>query len=91
MRAFVGTDLGRDAAPDETTVLKFRHLFEQHRLGDQLLGEINTYLKARGLTVKTGTIVDATSIAAPTSTKNEDKPRDPEMHQTKKGNAGTLA
>ena len=86
MRAFVGIDLGRDAAPDETTVLKFRHLLEQHRLGDQLFGEINAYWAERGLTVNRGTIVDATIIAAPKSTKNKDKARDPEMHQTKKGN-----
>ena len=87
MRAFVGIDLGRAAAPDETTVLKFRRLLEQHRLGDLLFAEINTYLVERGLTVNTGTIVDATIIAAPKSTKNQDKARDPEMHQTKKGNA----
>lgn len=86
MRAFVGIDLGSDAAPDETTVLKFRHLLEKHRLGDQLFGEINTYLADKGLKVNSGTIVDATIIAAPKSTKNEDKTRDPEMHQTKKGN-----
>jgi transposase, IS5 family len=86
MRAFAGIDLGRDAVPDETTVLKFRHLLEQHRLGDQLFGEINAYLADKGLKVNTGTIVDATIIAAPKSTKNEDKARDPEMHQTKKGN-----
>ena len=86
MRAFVGIDLGRDAAPDETTVLKFRHLLEQHRLGDQLFAEVNAYLSERGLKVAGGTIVDATIIAAPSSTKNENKQRDPEMHQTKKGN-----
>jgi IS5 family transposase len=86
MRHFVGIDLGRDAAPDETTVLKFRHLLEQHRLGDRLFGEVNAYLTERGITVNTGTIVDATIIAAPSSTKNADKQRDPEMHQTKKGN-----
>ena len=65
MRAFVGIDLGRDAAPDETTVLKFRHLLEQHRLGDQLFAEVNAYLSERGLKVAGGTIVDATIIAAP--------------------------
>ena len=91
MRAFVGIDLGRDAAPDETTVLKFRHLLEKHRLGDQLFGEINGYLADKGLKVASGTIVDATIIAAPKSTKNEDQQRDPEMHQTKKGNSGTSA
>ena len=86
MRAFVGIDLGREAAPDETTVLKFRHLLEAHHLGDQMFGEVNAYLAERGLKVSGGTIVDATIIAAPSSTKNEKKERDPEMHQTKKGN-----
>ena len=86
MRAFVGIDLGREPAPDETTICKFRHLLEQHRLADQLFGEVNAYLVDRGLKVATGTIVDATLIAAPTSTKNQDRARDPEMHQTKKGN-----
>ena len=86
MRAFVGIDLGRDAAPDETTVLNFRRLLEKHHLGDQLFGEVNAYLAERGLKVAGGTIVDATIIAAPSSTKNEKKERDAEMHQTKKGN-----
>ena len=86
MRAFVGIDLGRDAAPDETTVLNFRRLLEKHRLGDQLFGEVNAYLAERGLKVAGGTIVDATIIAAPSSTKNEKRQRDAEMHQTKKGN-----
>jgi IS5 family transposase len=86
MRAFVGIDLGRDAAPDETTVLNFRRLLEKHHLGDQLFGEVNAYLAERGLKVAGGTIVDATIIAAPSSTKNENKERDAEMHQTKKGN-----
>lgn len=86
MRAFVGIDLGRDAAPDESTVLKFRHLLEKHHLGDKMFAEVNAYLAVRGITVSGGTIVDATIIAAPSSTKNEEKKRDPEMHQTKKGN-----
>jgi IS5 family transposase len=86
MRAFVGVDLGRDAAPDETTVLHFRHLLEKHHLGDQIFAEVNAYLAERGLKVAGGTIVDATIIAAPSSTKNEKKERDPEMRQTKKGN-----
>jgi transposase, IS5 family len=86
MRAFVGVDLGRDAAPDESTVLKFRHLLEKHHLGDKMFAEVNVYLAARGITVSGGTIVDATIIAAPSSTKNEEKKRDPAMHQTKKGN-----
>jgi len=86
MRAFVGIDLGREPVPDETTVLNFRHLLEKHHLGDQMFGEVNAYLAGRGLKVSGGTIVDATIIAAPPSTKNEKKERDPEMHQTKKGN-----
>lgn len=86
MRRFVGIDLGREPAPDETTVCKFRHLLEAHNLGDKLFALINEYLQENGLTVRTGTIVDATIIDAPSSTKNKDGKRDPEMHQTKKGN-----
>ena len=86
MRAFVGIDLGRDAAPDETTVLKFRHLLEQHHLGDRLFREVNAHLAERGIKVAGGSIVDATLIAAPASTKNANKARDPDMRQTKKGN-----
>ena len=86
LRAFVGIDLGREPAPDETTVCKFRHLLEAHNLGDQLFALIATYLQEQGLKISTGTIVDATIIAAPSSTKNQDKARDPEMHQTRKGN-----
>ena len=86
MRSFVGIDLGREPAPDETTVCKFRHLLEAHNLGGQLFNLINEYLEENGLKVSTGTIVDATIIDAPTSTKNKDGKRDPEMHQTKKGN-----
>ena len=86
MRRFVGIDLGREPAPDETTVCKFRHLLEAHNLGDQLFALINAYLQENGLKVSTGTIVDATIIDAPSSTKNKDGERDPEMHQTKKGN-----
>jgi len=86
IRRFVGIDLGREPAPDETTVCKFRHLLEAHNLGDQLFVLINEYLQENGLKVSTGTIVDATIIDAPSSTKNKDKARDPEMHQTKKGN-----
>ncbi len=82
----MGIDLGREPAPDETTVCKFRHLLEAHNLGDKLFGLINEYLQENGLTVRTGTIVDATIIDAPSSTKNKDGKRDPEMHQTKKGN-----
>jgi len=86
MRRFVGIDLGREPVPDETTVCKFRHLLEAHNLGDQLFVLINEYLQENGLKVSTGTIVDATIIDAPSSTKNKDKARDPQMHQTKKGN-----
>src|SRR5438445_263337 len=86
MRAFVGIDLGREPVPDETTVCKFRHLLEQQGLGRVLFEEVARHLQAQGLTVSTGTIVDATIIAAPSSTKNATGTRDPEMHQTKKGN-----
>jgi IS5 family transposase len=86
MRQFVGIDLGREPAPDETTICKFRHLLEAHNLGQQLFAQIRAYLAEQGLNVSRGTIVDATIIAAPSSTKNLQKQRDPEMHQTKKGN-----
>jgi len=86
MRQFVGIDLGQEPVPDETTVCKFRHLPEKHELGEQILGTVNLHLQARGLRITTGTIVDATILHAPTSTKNQEQQRDPEMHQTKKGN-----
>ena len=86
MRRFAGIDLGREPAPDETTVCKFRHLMERHALGDRLFGRVNTYLSENGLRVKRDTIVDASIIDAPSSTKHRRKQRDPEMHQTKKGN-----
>lgn len=86
MRGFVGIDLGREPAPDETTVCRFRHLLERHDLGRRLFEEVHRHLEANGLKVSTGTIVDATIINAPSSTKNADKARDPDMHQTKKGN-----
>ena len=86
MRRFAGIDLGEEAAPDETTILKFRHLLEAHNLGEQLFVLIGQYLEENGLKVSRGTIVDATIISAPSSTKNRDKKRDPDMHQTKKGN-----
>jgi transposase, IS5 family len=72
--------------PDESTILRFRHLLEQHKLADQILSTVNDLLRYKGLLLKTGTVVDATLIAAPSSTKNNDGQRDPEMHQTKKGN-----
>jgi transposase, IS5 family len=86
VRRFIGVDLGIAAAPDETTVLRFRHLLEQHDLGGLMLDAVNVHLEARGIKIQTGTIVDATIIHAPSSTKNEAGKRDPEMHQTKKGN-----
>jgi len=86
MRAFVGIDLGREPAPDETTVCKFRHLLEKHALGKKLFQAVNAHLQKRGLKVNSGTIVDATIIGAPSSIKNQEGKRDPEMCQTKKGN-----
>ena len=86
MRRFAGIDLGCEPVPDETTVCKFRHLLEAHDLGEKLFALINEYLQENGLKVSTGTIVDATIIGAPSSTKNKDGKRDPEMHQTRKGN-----
>jgi IS5 family transposase len=88
MRQFVGIDLGREPVPDETTICKFRHLLEAHQLGQQLFARIGEYLTKQGLQVSRGTIVDATIISAPSSTKNRMKGRDPEMHQTKKGKQG---
>lgn len=87
MRQFVGIDLGQEPAPDETTVCKFRHLLEEHQLGEQILGTVNLHLQAQGVRITTGTIVDATILHAPSSTKNREQQRDPEMHQTRKGNA----
>jgi IS5 family transposase len=86
MRKFVGIDLGREPVPDETTVCRFRHLLEAHELGSRLFEEVHRHLDAKGMKVSTGTIVDATIINAPSSTKNAGKARDPDMHQTKKGN-----
>jgi len=86
LRRFVGIDLGRAPAPDETTILNFRHLLEEHELCGEMLDTVNHYLDSRGIRITTGTIVDATIIHAPSSTKNEKKQRDPAMHQTKKGN-----
>jgi transposase, IS5 family len=85
LRAFVGIDLGQEPVPDETTVCKFRHLLEEHGLGRGLFDEVTEYLRTQGLAVSTGTIVDATIIAAPSSTKNATGTRDPAMHQTQKG------
>ena len=85
VRRFVGLRLS-DALPDETTILNFRHRLEEHGLGMELFEEINRHLAAQGLAFREGTILDATLIAAPRSTKNRSKERDPQMHQTKKGN-----
>src|ERR1700744_759479 len=85
MRRFAGIDLGREPVPDETTILNFRHLLERHDLGKALFDRVNEHLASQGLKVAGGTIVDATIIAAPSSTKNKAKARDPEMHQTRKG------
>lgn len=85
LRRFVGIDLGRERVPDGTTLLKFRRLLENNKLGEALFAKVGEVLQERGLKVGTGTIVDATIIAAPSSTKNADRARDPEMHQTRKG------
>jgi IS5 family transposase len=92
--AFFDTPLYREFAqleefarlPDESTILRFRHRLEKHKLAEQILAVVNDLLTQRGLLLKTGTLVDATLIAAPTSTKNKDKARDPEMHSSQKGN-----
>ncbi|MES6767187.1 IS5 family transposase, partial [Cutibacterium acnes] len=86
LRAFVGIDLGREPVPDATTILKFRHLLERHQLGQAIFAEVGRIVQERGLRLSAGTIVDATIIAAPSSTKNKAGERDPAMHQTKKGN-----
>jgi len=86
IRKFVNIDLSRESAPDATTILKFRHLLERHNLTKAIFEKINEHLAAKGLLLREGTIVDATLIAAPSSTKNRDKSRDPEMCQSKKGN-----
>lgn len=85
MRGFVGLDLGVEGAPDETTICKFRHRLERHKLGKTLLKAVNEYLRTNGIRITNGTIVDATIINAPSSTKNKGGKRDPEMHQTAKG------
>ena len=86
LRRFTGVDLGRAVAPDETTILKFRHLLERDELCGKILDTVNLYLDRRGIRISTGTIVDATIIAASSSRKNSQKERDAEMHQTRKGN-----
>ena len=86
LRGFAGIELNRDPVPDATTVLHFRHWLEQHKLTRVLFDQVGAMLEERGLLMRQGTIVDATIIAAPPSTKNKEKGRDPQMHQTKKGN-----
>jgi IS5 family transposase len=85
-REFCRIDLGRERVPDATTLLNFRHLLEAHELGAAMFAKVGELLLANGMKLSGGTIVDATLIAAPPSTKNQEKARDPEMHQTKKGN-----
>jgi len=83
---FAGLSSGANRVPDESTILRFRHLLEKHDLAVDMLRVVNDLLQAKGLLLKTGTAVDATLISAPSSTKNKSGERDPEMHQTKKGN-----
>jgi len=85
LRRFVGIDLGREPVPDATSLLRFRRLLNNNKLGESLFAKVGAELQARGFKVNTGTIVDATIIGAPSSTKNADKARDPAMHQTRKG------
>ena len=86
MRRFAGLELGDDAIPDETTILNFRHLLERHELTRAIFETVNAYLRERGILLREGTLVDATLIDAPSSTKNKQRTRDPEMTSTKKGN-----
>ena len=86
LRNFCGIDLGVESVPDATTLMDFRHRLERHHLPQALLAEVNALLTERGLLMSQGTLVDATLIAAPSSTKNATRKRDPQMHQTKKGN-----
>jgi IS5 family transposase len=85
-RDFAGLSNWADAMPSESSILRFRHLLERHKLADQILATVNGLLSAKGLLLKAGTVVDATLIAAPSSTKNREGTRDPDMHQSKKGN-----
>ena len=86
LRNFAGIDLGSEAVPDATTLLGFRHLLERHDLGRRIFEEIGTLLEEKKLLMREGTLIDASILAAPSSTKNRRRERDPEMHQTKKGN-----
>jgi IS5 family transposase len=85
MRRFAGLDLGQELVPDESTILRFRHLLEKHKLTEAIFAEVRSLLENKGLLLKSGTIVDATIVAAPPSTKNAQGKRDPEMHQGRKG------
>ncbi len=86
MRCFARLSLGRGRIPDESTILQFRHLLEKHQLTESIFAEINAHLRDKGLLLREGTLVDATIIDAPSSTKNKERKRDPQMHQTRKGN-----
>jgi transposase, IS5 family len=86
MRRFAGIELGDDRIPDETTILNFRHLLERHGLTEAIFADVNAHLADKGITLRSGTLVDATIIDAPSSTKNQARARDPEMSSTKKGN-----
>ena len=85
LRQFASVDLGREPVLDRTTVCRLRHLLEEHQLGGAMLETVNQHLQEKGVRITTGTIVDATIIHAPSSTKNREEKRDLEMHQTKKG------
>lgn len=87
IRRFVGVELGEDRVPDESTILRFRHLLEEHDLTEAIFAEVRSLLEEKRMLLKAGTIVDATIIHAPSSTKNQSGTRDPEMKQTRKGNA----
>ncbi len=84
-REFCGFDLGRERIPDATTLLKFWHLLEEHNFGKEMIARVSSLLQANCVKVSGGAMVDATLIAAPPSIKNEEKARDPEMHQTHEG------
>ncbi len=86
MRRFAGIELGDDRIPDETTILNFRHLLERHGMTEAIFAEVSAHLADKGITLRSGTLVDATIIDAPSSTKNKAGTRDPEMSSTKKGN-----
>ena len=90
LRRFVGVDLGIAPAPDETTVLRFRHLLEQHDLCGMMLDAVNIHLESKGIKIQTGTIVDATIVHAPSSTKNSAGERDPEMHRCPSGSPSII-